>query len=107
MASKRFALRFPCDRHPVHYKTAYDDGEGWLVNVSTDGCAFVQPNRPLALREKVLVSIELNGENQLFQARGEVARLEGDGLTAVRFTVVEPESQAQIRKYFSKLRRGK
>ncbi len=105
MVSKRLALRFPCNRLPLRFKTAYDDGEGWLLNVSTDGCAFSPVDRLLTMGEKILVSIELQGENEIFQARGEVARIDAQGLAAVRFTLAEPEAKALLRRYFTRLRR--
>ena len=84
MKSKRRALRLPCGRHQVSYKTAYDAGEAVLLNVSTVGCAFEQPSLPLSMQEKVLVSIALLGEDSVIQAQGVVVRVE-NGLTAIRF----------------------
>jgi hypothetical protein len=91
----------------VRYKTAYDAGEARLLNVSTAGCAFTEPSHPLALEEKVLVSIELPGEDAVFQAQGVVVRVESGGCTALHFTLVEPEDQSLVRNHFARLMRAK
>ncbi len=108
MKSKRCALRFPCQDQLVSYKTAYEAGEGRLKNVSTAGCAFEQPNIPLSMHEKVLVSIVLPGAESVFQAQGVVVRVEPfPGNTAIHFTLVEPEDQLLLRNHFAELMRRK
>jgi len=104
MKSKRHALRFPCGHQSVSYKTAYDDGEAVLLNVSSAGCAFNQPSLQLSMHEKILVSIPLQEKNSVFQAQGVVVRTE-HGVTAIRFTLLEPEDQKQVVKYFSQMMR--
>jgi len=106
MKSKRSAMRFPCSNQLVSYKTAYEEGQARLVNISNEGCAFEQPNLDLSTRERVLISIALPEEDNVFQARGEVVRV-SDECTAVRFTLVEVEDQMKVRKYFSKMMRKK
>lgn len=105
MKSKRCALRFICWDQSVNYKTAYEDGEAQLLNISTSGCAFVLPTLPLSVGEKLLVSLELPDENTIFQAQGSVVRVENEGCVAISFTLVEPEDQALMRNYFSQLMR--
>ncbi len=97
-------MRFLAGHHPVSYKTAYDAGEALLIDISAGGCAFKQPSFPLAMHEKVLVSIALPSESYVFQARGMVMRIDDDGLTAIKFTLVEPEDQAKVRIHFARLR---
>ncbi|BHH85384.1 PilZ domain-containing protein [Desulforhopalus sp. 52FAK] len=106
MKSKRSALRFPCSNILLSYKTAYDEGEARLVNISIDGCAFEQPSLALPLQEKVLISFTLPGEDYAFEARGIVVR-EDVECTAIRFTLVEKEDQVKMRKHFSKMMRTK
>jgi hypothetical protein len=108
MTSKRCALRFSCVDQQVSIKTAYEEGEARLQNISTAGCAFVQLSLPLAIQEKVLVSLFLPGEDPVFQAQGVVVRVETPpGCTAIHFTLVEPEDQLLLRKYFAKMMRKK
>ncbi|TKB28569.1 PilZ domain-containing protein [Desulfopila sp. IMCC35006] len=104
MKSKRHDLRFLAGHHPVSYKTADDAGEALLVDISAGGCAFKQLSLPLAMHEKILVSIALPSESYVFQARGMVMRVEDDGRTAIKFTLVEPEDQTKIRMHFARLR---
>lgn len=107
MTSKRRAYRFAGNDHLVSYKTAYDAGEGRLRNISAAGCAFCQASLPLSVAEKILVTIELAGADRIFQAQGVVSRVESEGCTAIRFTLVEPEDQMLVRNYFAQLLRRK
>ena len=106
MKSKRSALRFPCDHQLMSYKSAYDTGEAQLINISTAGCVFFELTLPLTVEQKILVSIDFPDENYTFQAQGVVVRVEND-CTAVSFTLVEADDQAQLRRYFSKQIRKK
>jgi hypothetical protein len=106
MKSKRLALRFPGSHQLVNYKTAYDTGEAQLINISTSGCVFLELTLPLSMQEKILVSIAFPDEDYIFQAKGVVVRVE-DNCTAICFTLVEPEDQAQLRRYFSRQMRRK
>jgi hypothetical protein len=101
MKSRRRALRFSCN-HRVRYKTAYDEGEAILINVSTGGCAFQQLSLPLHLQDKILVSITMPGcVTPVFEAQGIVVRVDDD-CTAIHFSLVEPDDQIHMRNYFSK-----
>ena len=60
--SKRKALRFRCRKEPITYRTAYEEGEALLKNISTDGCALEWATNPPELDERVLLRIELEGE---------------------------------------------
>ena len=99
-------MRFPCSHQLVNYKTAYEAGEALLLNVSTAGCAFLQPSLPLSMHEKTLISIALPGEDTALEAQGVVMRVDNT-CTAIHFTLIEPGDQARIRKYFSKMMREK
>lgn len=101
MESKRAAFRFPCSHHRVRFKTAYEDGEASLLNISTDGCALQSPSVPLAVDEKILITIEPEGQEESFEARSRVVRVEEDVL-GLQFTLLEIATKTQIRNYFSK-----
>jgi hypothetical protein len=105
MKSKRSALRFLGGGLLVSYKTAYDEGEARLQNVSTEGCAIAQVSQSLSVDEKILVSIKMPGVESVFQAQGLVVRVEYGENTAIRFTLVEAEDQLLLRNYFAKSRR--
>lgn len=72
-----------------------------MLNISTSGCAFDKNSEPLSLKDKLLISIDLEGEDKIFEARGEVVRMK-DGVIAVQYLVVEPEVAKLVRIYFSK-----
>jgi hypothetical protein len=91
----------------VSLKTAYGAGEAWLVNISTEGCAFEKTTVDLNLNEKVLVSLQLGDDGSVFfEASGLVIRQQ-EGCFGVQFALVEPESQVDLRNYFSKQLRKK
>ena len=104
MRSKRLALRFPGGNLPVSYKTAYDEGEARLQNVSTAGCALAQVSQALQTEEKILISVKLPGVDSIFQAQGKVVRVADEEHTAIRFTLIEPEDQTLVRNYFANSR---
>lgn len=104
--SKRAALRFRCSKEPVFYRTAYEDGEGLLTNISTDGCAVEWATSPPEIAEKILLSIDLDGEDKKIEVQAYVVRVEGNDF-AVQFSLVEQETKSLIRKYFAGKLRGK
>ncbi len=104
--SKRSAFRFRCSKEPVTYRTAYEDGEALLKNISTDGCALEWATNPPEIDEKILLIIELEGEDTVVEIQARVVRVE-DKDFAVKFMLIEPEARTRIRSYFSRKSRGK
>ncbi|MFW2367857.1 MAG: PilZ domain-containing protein [Desulforhopalus sp.] len=101
MKSKRAAFRFPCQHQRVRFKTAYEDGEASLLNISTDGCALQSPSVPLTINEKILITIIPEGQEESFEARSRIVRVDNDVL-GLQFTVLELSTKTQIRNYFSR-----
>lgn len=97
--SKRNALRVRCEGHSIRYKTAYDEGEGALINISSGGCVFESATLPVSVQEKVFISIELGGKDSIVEAKAVVVRAEEDQC-AVQFTLIEAPAQRLIRTYF-------
>ncbi len=104
--SKRSSFRFRCSKEPVTYRTAYEEGEALLKNISTDGCALEWATNPPELDEKILLCIELGEEGQNVEIKARVVRVE-DGDFAVTFLLIEPTSKTLIRNYFARKLRGK
>ena len=102
--SQRSAFRFRCSKEPVTYRTAYEDGEALLKNISTDGCALEWATNPPELEEKILLCIELEGEREV-EIRARVVRVE-DGDFAVKFLLAEPATKTLLRSYFARKLRG-
>ncbi len=97
--SKRQAFRFTCDTLSVTYKTAYEDGEAGLDNISTIGCALREPTVPLNVEEKVLVSIDLGQDVGTIEATGMVVR-QDEEITALQFSLIEAETVKFIQTHF-------
>jgi hypothetical protein len=104
--SKRSAFRFRCSKEPVTYRTAYEDGEALLNNISTDGCALEWAPNPPEIGEKILLIIELEGKNSVVEIQARVVRVE-DKDFAVKFMLIEPGAKTGIRNYFARKTRGK
>lgn len=101
MASRRSAFRFDGFRLPVTYKTAYTEGTANLINISTNGCALESLTVPLSEQQNFLVSITLEGEGESIEARAIAVRRTENGIAA-KFLIIEENSRAALRKYFSK-----
>ncbi|NNF45642.1 MAG: PilZ domain-containing protein, partial [Desulfofustis sp.] len=87
------------------YRTAYEDGKALLKNVSTDGCALEWATNPPEVDEKILLIIELEGEDTVVEIQARVMRVE-DKDFAVKFMLIEPAAKTRIRNYFSRKSRG-
>ena len=104
--SKRHALRHCCNNYTVKYKTAYEQGEARLINISSDGCAFESATVPLSLQEKIFFSFELEEKQNIIEAKAVVVRTDKN-IFAVKFILIEPETQNLIRIYFAQKLRDK
>jgi len=104
--SRRGAFRFRCSKELVAYKTAYEEGEGVLTNISTDGCAVERSTNPPELHERILLTIEAEGDAPAIEAQAQVVRVEERDF-AVRFTLVEQATKTMIRNYFAGKLRGR
>lgn len=99
MSSKRSALRYKCENETVLIRTAYDDGEAKLINVSTSGCAISSPSVQLALHDKVLLVFSAKNEESI-QIQARIIRIDANEIGA-EFTIIEPESADLLRSHFS------
>ncbi len=99
-SSKRNALRLCCNNHSVTYKTAYDEGEAHLVNISSGGCCFESASLALSVREKILISIELEAGQNIIEAKAVIVRAQ-ENIYAAKFILIEPATQGLIRSYFT------
>jgi len=95
--SKRNSLRFSIKEQPVRYKTAYEDGEAFLVNISTGGCGVRKASVPVALDEKILFSFDIHSLDEPLEVRAICVRLEGDSF-AVQFLGIDDVEANRIIK---------
>jgi len=103
--TKRLSLRFKINEQPVKYKTAYEDGEAFLLNISTGGCAVRKARVAVEVGENILFSFDVNNLDEPLELKAVCTRLEDDGF-AVRFLGVESQEETRIVKIFAELARS-
>jgi c-di-GMP-binding flagellar brake protein YcgR len=106
--SKRSSLRFAGFDWLVIFRTEYEDGEARLVNISTGGCALHLVSLPLAIDQKLLVSLILDNPGNPLQMRAMVTRIEAD-CCGLKFQHVEESAKRKLVRFFAKetrLRQG-
>ncbi len=71
-----------------------------MVNISSGGCFFESASLPLSVREKIFISIKLEAEQNVIEAKATVVRTQEDAYAA-KFILIEPGTQSLIRSYFT------
>lgn len=71
-----------------------------MVNISSTGCLFESATLPLSAREKILICISLENEDKIIEAKATITRVD-EQQVAAEFILIEPETQALIRTYFT------
>jgi len=102
--SKRLALRFPVQAHPLRYKTEFEDGSAVIENVSSGGCAIAELTLPLALHEKVLVIFDLEKDGDVMEIAARVVRVE-KRYVALRFFALDEAKCKRMVTFFAQKRR--
>ncbi|MFN2353276.1 MAG: PilZ domain-containing protein [Desulfopila sp.] len=102
--SKRLALRFPVQAHPLRYKTEFEDGRGAIENVSTGGCAVAELTLPLNLHEKVLVIFDMEEDEDAMEIAAKVVRVE-TRYVALQFIALDEIKGKRMVKFFAQRRR--
>ncbi len=96
--SKRSSLRFHFkEKLLVSYKTAYKDGEAFLVDISTSGCFVHGASVPVEVGEKILISVSIRNLDEPLEIQAVCARLDGDGF-AVRFLGIDVAEENRLVK---------
>ena len=103
--SKRLSLRFSIKGQTVSYKTAYDDGEALLVNISTGGCVVQKASVPVEVAEKILFSFDNRNLDQPLEMRASCVRQEGDSFAA-KFLGVDDAEEKRLVKIFALMARA-
>ncbi|MEE4241452.1 MAG: PilZ domain-containing protein [Desulfopila sp.] len=102
--SKRQALRFLANDHPLSFKTEFEEGQGFFDNISGGGCAARSVTVPLQLREKVLIHFPLEKEGDRVEIGARVVRIDGDNV-AFQFNYLSEKDKQRIVKYFAEKQR--
>lgn len=98
--SKRGALRFDGLKRPVRYKTEFEDGQAYIVNISTNGCALEQATIELTERERVLLSITFDSPDDTIEIQAMVVRAEG-ATVGLQFQRVSEVNKQRILHFFA------
>jgi len=71
LKEKRSSTRKVC-RIPVRYKYNEHIYNSFVINISREGC-FIETPQPLQIGEKILLEIQMDGEDQPIEINGDVA----------------------------------
>jgi Tfp pilus assembly protein PilZ len=78
LKEKRTSTRKFC-RIPVTYSNNGSIYSNFIINISRDGC-FIEAQNPLLAGEKILLDIQLEGNDKSFKIKGEVANTNRIGM---------------------------
>ncbi len=99
--SKRLALRFDGNLQAIRYKTEFEDGEATLANISRSGAALKTATLPLAIDEKILLSVALYESEAPLEVQAVVVRSDKDTFS-VQFRGVDEKTKSDILKSFAR-----
>ena len=105
--SKRDSLRFHFKEELlIRYKTAYQDGEALLVNISKGGCVVQKASVPVAVDEKILFSFTIHNLDAPLELQATCVRLDGDGFAA-KFLGIDGGDESRVAKLLAAQARAK
>ncbi len=93
LKEKRTSARKVC-RIPVRYFSNERIYNNFIVNISRDGC-FIEAQKPLLVGEKILMDIQLDGDDKSFRIKGEVASTNRIGM-GIEFEEVSSNLQKKL-----------
>jgi len=105
MKSRRKEFRYSKFKIPVSFKTAYEEGNAQLVNISTGGCSLKDVSPCMTHKETFLLTIAPDDIERPIEAKALVLRVKGDTVAA-KFIIIAPSSQNLLRSYFAKKTRN-
>ncbi len=106
MKSRRKEFRYSTFQIPVSFKTAYEEGNALLINISTGGCALKDVSPCLNPKEFFLLTIDPDDLERPIEAKAVVLRVNGDTVAA-KFIIIATSSQNLLRSYFAQKTRNK
>jgi hypothetical protein len=71
LKEKRTSARKIC-RMPVRYFYNKQIRTNFITNISRDGC-FIETQKPLLVGDKILMDIQMDGDEEIIRLKGEVA----------------------------------
>ncbi len=98
---QRNGLRFNLQQKTVHYMTCTTEGTGYILNISTSGCAVNQTSTHPFIDEEIQITIVFTTQDQLqktFTGKARIVRIEDDSFAA-QFTDLDTTREEQLWKY--------
>ncbi len=93
LKEKRTSARKEC-RIPVNYIYNECIYSSFIINISRDGC-FIETQNPLSVREKIMLHILLDGDDQTLRIKGEVIYVDRIGM-GIEFEELNGEMLGKI-----------
>ena len=93
LKEKRTSARKVC-RLPVKYIYNERSYGSFIVNFSREGC-FIEAQKPLSVREKILLDIPFDGDEKSFRIKGEVVNTNRIGM-GIEFEEVSSDLLGKI-----------
>ena len=100
LKEKRTSVRKDC-RIPVKYVCNERIFNSYIVNISRDGC-FIETQKPVSVREKILMHILLDGDEKSIRIKGEVANTNRLGM-GIEFEEVDKDMLGKIGSLLCKI----
>ena len=100
LTEKRASARKVC-RIPVRYFYYERVFNNFILNISRNGC-FIEAQKPLSVREKILMDIQLDGDDQSIRIKGEVAHANRMGM-GIEFEEVSSNLQKKLGYFLYKI----
>ena len=98
MSDRRNGLRFKLYGPVVEFKTKNESGNGFLIDISTSGCAIESPTLPLSIETEILLTLTFDEHDTLastFRIDAKVVR-KNDDMFAAQFLNLENNHKEQL-----------
>ena len=98
MSDRRNGLRFKLYGPVVEFKTKNESGKGFLIDISTSGCAIDSPTLPLSIDTEILLSLIFSEHDSLtsnFSINAKVVRIH-DGTFGVQFLDFDKDKKEKL-----------
>jgi hypothetical protein len=95
---KRNGLRFRINSQHITYTINKEEGQGYLVDISTSGCKLRQPTIPLIADKEISINISFHQDQDTptsFTISANVVRVQGDQV-AVQFVDLDDDQKALL-----------
>lgn len=95
---KRNGLRFRINSQHIKYTINKEEGEGYLLDISTSGCKVQKPTLPLSADKEISITIPFHQDHETplsFTISAKVIRVQDDKV-AFQFVDLDDDQKAQL-----------